>query len=240
LTPRKGFVDSFALKIIAIVAMTADHFGIVFWDQLPQWGRTLAFMPGGMTFPIMAFLLTVGYAHTRDVKKYGLRLLVFAAIALVPFVWAFDMMELNVLFTLLLGLLAIYLYDHMKNRPLLMFALLAIFLVSLKCDWAGIGVVMVLCYHVIKQPVARVVVPVMLAWFAIGGSTVEVVLANPTVDLMWYMPYLAYPFIGCTATIPLLLAYNGRRGRPLKYFFYAYYPAHITLLALMHRILYGL
>ena len=32
--------------------------------------------------------------------------------------------------------------------------------------------------------------------------------------------------------LPLLLLYNGKRGRGFKYFFYLYYPAHILLIQL--------
>ena len=46
------------------------------------------------------------------------------------------------------------------------------------------------------------------------------------------LPFALYGLVGCTAAIPLLLAYNGLRGKPLKWFFYAYYPAHITVLGL--------
>lgn len=33
--------------------------------------------------------------------------------------------------------------------------------------------------------------------------------------------------------LPLLLMYNGKRGRPVKYFFYAYYPLHITIITVL-------
>ena len=48
---------------------------------------------------------------------------------------------------------------------------------------------------------------------------------------------MLYPLLGCTATIPLLLAYNGSRGRPMKWLFYAYYPAHILVLGLAKGLL---
>ena len=52
-------------------------------------------------------------------------------------------------------------------------------------------------------------------------------------------PSALYPLVGCTATIPLLWAYNGGRGRPMKWFFYAYYPAHIAVLGLTKGLLFG-
>ena len=53
------------------------------------------------------------------------------------------------------------------------------------------------------------------------------------------LPFALYPLLGCTATIPLLLAYNGSRGRPMKWLFYAYYPAHILVLGLAKGLLLG-
>ena len=53
------------------------------------------------------------------------------------------------------------------------------------------------------------------------------------------LAFALYPLVGCTATIPLLWAYNGGRGRPMKWFFYAYYPAHIAVLGLAKGLLLG-
>ncbi len=37
--------------------------------------------------------------------------------------------------------------------------------------------------------------------------------------------------------LPLLLLYNGQRGRGMKYLFYAYYPAHVYALAIAASLL---
>ena len=59
-----------------------------------------------------------------------------------------------------------------------------------------------------------------------------------SLDLV-HLPFMLYAFVGCTGAIPLLLSYNGRRGRPLKYFFYAYYPAHIFVLGLAKGLMFS-
>ncbi|MCL1879467.1 MAG: conjugal transfer protein TraX [Actinomycetia bacterium] len=237
---HKFQIDSFALKVIAIIGMTADHFGNVFWYQLPVLGRCLSFAPGGLTFPIMAFLLTVGYQHTHDARRYGLRLAGFALLALLPFWWAFDS-RLNVLFTLLMGLVVIWAYDHLKNRVVFGLLLVSAIVTSHWCDWSYVGVPMILCYHVLKDPLKRVLIPVVMVWLLTSYYTLPLLLAPGATANTWLLclPNLLYAFVGSTATIPLLLAYNGKRGRPLKYFFYAYYPAHIAFLALLHGLFFG-
>ena len=239
ITQRTSGINASTLKIIAIIGMTFDHIGNVFVDQLPLLGECLLFIPGGLTFPIMAFLLTEGYRHTSNYKKYALRLLIFAIISFVPFVWALFPM-LNVLFTLMLGLIVIYLYDHMKNRVGFWFAFVGITLFTTFCDWPWVGVPMVLCYHVIKNPVKRLVVPVALTWIVMTVSSISNLLTDPAMQFVDALPSLLYAYIGCTATIFLLLRYNGEKGKMPKYFFYAYYPAHLLVLGLIWHLMYGM
>ena len=233
----RGFNAS-TLKMIAIVGMTMNHIGNVFWDQLPALGRIITFAPGGLTFPIMAFLLTEGYRHTRDFKKYALRLLLFAAVALVPFWWAL-FSALNILFTLFLGLVTIYLYDNMKNRSGFWVAFVAITLVTVFCDWGLMGVPMVLCYHVISNPHKRVIIPALIPCVVMGMGTLTSAISSPAFILVDALPNLLYAFIGCVATVPLLLHYNGEKGNASKYFFYAYYPGHLLLLGVLRGLLFG-
>lgn len=37
--------------------------------------------------------------------------------------------------------------------------------------------------------------------------------------------------------LPLILLYNGQRGRGMKYLFYIYYPAHVYILAIAASLL---
>ena len=232
--------DSFALKIIAILGMTADHIGNAFYGQLPLVARCILFAPGGLTFPIMAYLLTVGYQHTRDVRRYALRLAVFALLSTLPFFWVLGN-KLNVMFTLLMGLGIIWADDHLKNRAAFAGLLVAAILASHWCDWSYIGVPMILLYHRGKDTAWRTLAPVALVWL-MGLSFIIDPLLQGTWQQYWtyFMPSLLYCFVGATATIPLLSAYGGKQGLPLKYFFYAYYPVHIALIGLARGLLFGI
>jgi hypothetical protein len=210
----------------------------VFADQLPLWLESILFLPGGMTFPIMAFLLTEGYRHTRDVKRYGQRLLVFAVIALVPFRWAIGGW-FNVLFTLLLGLIVIYYYDHMENRVMFWLLFGGAVVLSLFCDWSFIGVPMILIYHAVKDEKLRVALPILLPWLYYLPSLMAAVQLNGFEGFTVFLPAWCFVYVGCTASIFLLRRYNGERGPAIKWTFYAYYPAHLLVLALLYGLLIG-
>jgi hypothetical protein len=234
----RGSVNSFALKMIAIIGMTADHIGTVFDAQLPLWLRCLLFLPGGMTFPIMAFLLTEGYRHTSDVKKYGIRLLIFAIISFIPFRWALGGM-FNVLFTLLLGLIVIYFHDRIETRVLFWLLFVGAVIVSMFCDWGGIGVIMIYLYHVLKDKTSRIVLPLLCPWLLYMPNFVGILSEMGWEGLQILLPSWFYIYIGCSLTIPLLLRYNGERGYKFKWGFYIFYPAHLLVLAILYGVFVG-
>ena len=44
------------------------------------------------------------------------------------------------------------------------------------------------------------------------------------------------PFIICTLiSLPIILLYNGKKGRDMKWFFYWFYPVHIFIIAVIYR-----
>lgn len=77
-------MTSFKLKIIAIITMVCDHFG----DALFSVISPLNFI-GRMAFPIFAFQLSEGYIHTKNIKRYLLRIFVFAIISQIPFIYLY-------------------------------------------------------------------------------------------------------------------------------------------------------
>jgi len=233
-----GELTSFALKMLAIVGMTANHTAYVFGPLLPTPVVCILFGLGGITFPVMAFLLVEGYRHTSDVRRYALRLGLFALISQVPFtlVFGFDGLEgsLNVLFTLLISLAMLYLHDHMENRPAFWGVFCLAALASLLCDWGFLGPIMVLICHRERDAHRAVLLPTMLAALATGLPVlVEMLVPGQFITML---PGVLYS-LGCLAAGFLLTRYRGHRGRPLKWFFYAYYPLHIAVLGLVYQLL---
>ncbi|MBP5314124.1 MAG: conjugal transfer protein TraX [Eggerthellaceae bacterium] len=230
------------LKIAAILGMTANHTAVVFGTSLPDVALCVLTALGGLTFPVMAYLLIEGYRHTSSFPKYVLRLAVFALIAQVPYYLALsespaDILEygaLNVLFTLLLCLALIYAYDHMQNRYLY-WALFAIALAaSALCDWGLVGPVLVLLFHTQKSPSAGLLI------YGFAGVISSVFLYFEGALLVEVLSQVLYYVFGFTLAFVLMRLYNGQRGPGgsfHKWFFYVYYPAHLLVLWLIATLL---
>ena len=213
-------MDGTVLKLIACLSMFIDHLGAVCFSEMMGF-RII----GRLAFPIYCFLLVEGAVHTHDMKKYILRMGIFALISEVPFDLAFYHRLVytghqNVFFTLGLGLLAICFLEHL-DIPDVLYKLLVIIAAGLIAEFfntdygfTGIAVICVF-YYLREQPQLKYpIAAILLA--AMGGVEVYAVLA----------------------LIPILL-YNGQRGRQTKvmqYGFYIFYPAHLLLIAALYHL----
>jgi len=225
---RKFEISAFSLKIIAIIAMTFNHIAHAFMDVLPIYLLAPLYVAGGLTFPIMAYLMIEGYHKTSNIKKYMLRLLVFALIAVFPFFLVFRVSVLNVLFTFLLGLICLFLHDRMKKKALFWLCFAGIVAVTLFCDWPLLGVPMIIMFGLIKKPRLRIVLTTAIVSLAMIAL---VVLSGAGWGRQLFLD-IGFN-IAILATIPLLFAYGGKRGyspRSLRYLFYIYYPAHLLVI----------
>lgn len=119
------------LKIIAIIAMFIDHFGLILFPQY-QILREI----GRLSLPIFAFLIAIGMNFTRDRKKYFLRLFIYFLILQVP-ISIYSSIEntgfgpgfVNIFFNLAAGAGFIYLYRYKKVLALIFFIVMSLFLI---------------------------------------------------------------------------------------------------------------
>lgn len=148
---RKKGISGSTIKIIAVVAMLIDHIAAALltrmllirgfntimysndFEKITQWvienaalyySVMLMRMVGRLGFPIFCFLLVQGFQKTRSVKKYAMRMALFALISEIPFDLAIsgtvmDFGYQNVYFTLLLGLLALCAIDWLAKQKFL-------------------------------------------------------------------------------------------------------------------------
>lgn len=220
-TDRKGLSNS-TLKLIAITTMFLDHIGAVLLEPYimryyyPQWLFYVDFilrLIGRIAFPIFIFLLLEGVEHTRNRKKYGIQLAVFAWIAEIPFnlavhgTWFYFGYQ-NVMFTLFLGYIAILIYEYGSKKE---------FHFLLK--WFGI-IVCILIAHIGKTDYGSFGVIAIFLLYRIKKEKKSLCKFGSLLFIWEISAPLAFAFIA---------NYNGTRGLKMKYIFYWFYPVHLLL-----------
>ena len=68
-------MNAFTLKLLALALMLLDHIHFYFPDS-PDWFHSA----GRLAAPIFFFFAAEGYAHTRDIRRYMLRMFIFALV----------------------------------------------------------------------------------------------------------------------------------------------------------------
>ena len=241
-------LDAYTLKWIAIIGMILNHMVYAWQAILPTWLLFPLYAAGGLTFSIMAYFVVEGYRHTSNLKRYLLRLLVFGIIAIPFHILVFRMIQFNIMFTIILGIVLLVLYDKIKRRALFWLVFALILPLTLFVDLNFVGVLMVVLYHIISNEKARRIAPSVVAgvcWLFVSlfgivslatlqvtpGMEAQVEFLERTVGDMNFMLASATFFIGCFAAAFLLLRFNGERGKKMKWLFYAFYPLHLAVLA---------
>lgn len=230
-------MTSFTLKIIALIAMFCDHFGYAYIGHFSIFN-----LIGRIAFPIFAFQISEGFIHTKNLRKYFLRLGVFALISQIPFYLFMNKffnqtgLYLNIFFTLFLGLLGIYLYDYIvksfdksclnKKNLGKIIGIAIVFLISyiaqiLNTDYGALGVILVFMFFLFsKNKILRlcsytllVIVKYIFPFIQFNYNYIYLIL--------FFATLLPYVFIDL---------YNGKQGKKIKYLLYLFYPLHLILL----------
>jgi len=171
----KGGLTAHTLKLIAIIGMAMQHTAIVLGSAIPTPLHFPLQFAGGLTFPIMAYFVAQGYRHTSNLRRYVLRIFIFALIAQIPYMLAFSSaffiapIHFNIMFTILAGLISLILYDKMRTRWLFWILFVIICLATFLFDWGIIGPVMILLYHAIKSHTSK---SIAVPFIAVGGKIV--------------------------------------------------------------------
>ena len=215
------------LKWIALVTMILDHVGVALLTPGSgiYWAARLI---GRLAFPLYCFLLVEGFVHTRDVKRYLARLMVFALISELPFdlihgptTWVEAISRQNVYFTLTIGLATLIGYVRLQNQnqpiPAVVWCMLMsglAWILRTDYDFAGVALICIF-YRFRQEPQMR----------AVWGSGTLLLAISPTE----WPALLDFWLISC---------YNGRRGNDgWKWLFYAAYPVHLLLLWMLKNIM---
>lgn len=209
-----------ALKIIAVLSMITDHCAYYLLDEGSVAYEVMRCF-GRIAFPVFAFLVAEGFAHTRNRMRYFLSLLLFAVISEVP--WYLlngaDGTH-NVMFTLALGVAALAVFERLQKHGAL--AIAAILLVALSAEISGLdygwhGIVEILVFHLFRSK--------------------KYCQSTRLLQLAFAFPFMShYGIIGALLACFIIFLYNGTRGiihgKVAKYGFYAIYPVHLIIIKL--------
>lgn len=229
-------MTGFALKLIAMITMLIDHTAALLLEGSRYYNLLRGI--GRLAFPIYCFLLVEGYFHTKNVKKYLIRLGIFALLSEIPFDLAFAPTHIkngflyrqNVFLTLFIGLVVVYLIDTIKekyNGDFIEKMLLSTLIVAIGCmisnflftDYNMLGILIIVSFYIFREKKL-------------------LNLAMLTILLYLLNKYFAgeLQVLATFAMLPIYF-YNGKKGTNMnRYIFYAFYPVHIAILLFIKLI----
>lgn len=218
--------NTFHLKLIAVFLMLCDHIAYVF---IPM--TSSLYIPmrciGRLAAPIFWFCFIEGYKHTKDKKRYAMRLFVSAFIMMIGntilnilflllnLSSTISALQPNMFFTLAMIFIAIMLLDMAKectwNRKLIysITAILCLLIVGLFAEYSWYAIFSILCLYFIKNS------PIKYGLFIAGNTILSLINNNP------YQIFM-------TLSVIFFLFYKDEKPKhSWKLFFYMFYPLHL-------------
>ena len=218
------------LKYIAFLSMLIDHVNKALMYPLLTENGFLRYVSdvfdilGRVAFPLFMFFLVEGFFKTGNRFKYLLNLIVFGIISEIPFdlfqsAVLFQPNSNNVMFTLALALVMIWVIDELKVPksyiipPVLWFPVSIIIVITVcllsmiwGLDYEYHGILIAYFFYIFRNnPILSI----------IGG----------------YLSIFKTPW--ALLGFGLTLTYNGKRGKQNKILNYLFYPVHLLILGLL-------
>ncbi|MCL2493130.1 MAG: conjugal transfer protein TraX [Clostridiales bacterium] len=264
-TQTQALLSTNALKIWAIIAMVCDHFPYMLqpWQEAYYsfpWFLLHAF--GRITAPVFFYLLALGYRRTRNANRYTVRLLIFALLSYVPYIWYFhnappdaqNFHNLNVIFTMLFGLLLLRALHEIRNTALKAVCVVLCLLGGWWCDYGLYGLAVILICDIARGSRRGTVLGMGAAMMVFVYANISSVFPDSAGPFGYLAGFsqnpriLAYLIVLLCQLLPLILiarhrvwfpglAAEPRPGALAKWGFYIFYPAHITALLLIRLLL---
>lgn len=213
---KKGFSRNF-LKILAVLTMLIDHMAFLVLEvsgceEIYEIMRII----GRISFPLFCFVFVQGFLSTHNLRKYMERIFIFAVLSEIPYDLMFSrkLVSLdaqNVLWTFLIAIVALYFMQKFAGNlfaEAIVMVLGSIVAWYFKTDYSYIGVLLIIMLYYLR--------------FNRGYQVISGLLLCLSGGLEIY------------AVFGLALCYfysEEKQERQLpKYFFYAFYPAHLLIL----------
>lgn len=235
------------VKLIAILSMLTDH---IVWTLCPgydnkAWYLIALHIFGRLAAPTMWFMISEGYSHTRNFKRYLTRLFVFAIISHFAYNFCFGIPfvpfrntvfnQTSVIWALFCAALALYIDDDerraFKLRRWQKAAIIILLCVlAFPSDWSCFPVLCTLHIHRNRGNLEKQVLGML------GYISMYVIVWCLEIDVVYGLVQF-----GIVIVYPLMRLYNGTRGKScfMKWFFYVFYVGHLFILGAIRILMYG-
>lgn len=220
---KKISLNNNQIKIIAFFSMLLDHIGVlilknqnIFFEYKNL--AVLFRLIGRIAFPIYSFLFLEAFFKSKSIKKYAIRLFIFAIISEIPFDLFFfnkiiEFSHQNILFNFFLILILLSLIKrNEKNKTNIVLYIIIFSMISyfLKLDYYYIAVIFISILYIYRDN---------------------------------YNIKIIYSFIVLITQFPAILGfllfklYNFKKGKiNIKILFYLLYPLHFIILYILEGI----
>lgn len=202
------------LEVIAMASMLTDHIGIVF---LPD--AVVLRIVGRLAFPIYCWLLVKGMNYTKDKIKYFLRLLIIAAISQPVYMELFGTTGFNVVFTLILGFLALQLINIKLPSFVKIVSVFALILFSsvINIEYSAYGILLILIYRFADRKTA---------------------IAAHTLLNIIFTPFFSYIQMFSIIGTVIVIFYKDKNfsweiDKKFRLFYRIFYPLHMVFLLIV-------
>ena len=221
------------LKYIAFASMLIDHVNKAIILPYLEVGSTLSKISsvfdvlGRIAFPLFSFFIVEGFFKTHSRKKYLINLLFFAVISEIPYDMFSSKVFLefrlnNVLFSLALSLISIWILDEFRNK----------FEKKLGNFWILFSIPLLIVMYFVSIFVSgdydfHAILTAFFFYIFYDKPLTSVVFAYLSIIKEWWS------ILGFGLTI----MYNGKKGKQNKIFNYLFYPVHLFILGLLRMYL---
>lgn len=246
----KKELNSNAIKLIAIIAMTIDHIAWALFPGYPEGALPIIMhIIGRITCPIMCYFIAEGYHYTKNINKYTMRLFIFAFIShfayvfasadfvdwksFIPTYYGSFLNQTSVMWSLAWGLVMLRIVnsDRIKKTALKVLLVILICLITFPSDWSCIAALCVMAFGTNRGKFKTQMISLII--YVAMYSVVYFFAIDKIYGLLQMAVVLA---------IPIIALYNGQRGRSqrvnkvMKWLFYIYYPLHLFVIGYLQYL----
>ena len=215
------------LKYIAFISMLIDHVNNALITPMLDGSGFLLYLSnifsilGRIAFPIFVFFIVEGFFKTKNRGRYLFTLIVFGIISEVPFDMFtsktfFNPYWNNVMFTLALCLITIWIIDFLKEK------------IKSKALWYTVSIIIVIFSGFLSMQLS-----LDYDYHAVVAAYIFYIFYDkPLIGAgLGYLSIIKeiYSVFGFALT----LTYNGKRGKQYKWINYLFYPVHIFILGIL-------